>query len=233
MYTPTIKFPLLCFRGYAKTVDTKGIREVYDATANGRDLKRFCSLNLFAPLQRTADGFNVPPPHIIFKAFGFKTMDDWDPLEMKEYHPGVYVSFQGKGWLDVQAHMLGLKQCMGPQNAQLEDSGEKGVTLEDNLSSHNTCEVLTFWTQELSNFSLPEFIPPGMAEPIQAIDRHIGIQYKEYTYLCIRKELTKRLRAARDANGGADGVTVSPLTPRKKRIIITHAIGEFHVKITK
>ena len=134
------QFPIALSLSYLKTVDTKFIGEVFDATANGRELKRFCSLNLFAPLERIAGGSNVPPPHIIFKAYGFKTMDDWDPSDVKEYHPGVYISFQGNVWVDAQTHMLGLKQCMGPQNAQLEDSGEKGVTLEDNLSSHNTCE---------------------------------------------------------------------------------------------
>jgi len=72
-----------------------------------------------------------------------------------------------------------------------------------------------------------------MTENVQVIDRYIGIQYKDYVYLCIRRELTKRLKAARVANGGADGVIIPSLTPREKRILITHAIGEFHEKITK
>ena len=117
---------------------------MYDASAKGRDLKRFCTLNLFAPLKRMADGFNVPPPHIIFKASGFRAMDDWDQKEVKEYHPGVIVSFQEKAWADARTHMHGLTHCMGPQNEQLEESGEKGVTFEDNLTSHKTDEVMSF-----------------------------------------------------------------------------------------
>ena len=52
-------------------------------------------------------------------------------------------------------------------------------------------------------------------------------------YICIRRELTKRLKAARVANGGVDGVKVLSLNPREKRFLITHAIGVFHKKITK
>ena len=43
--------PIALCSSYIKTVDDKGTDEVYDATAKRRDLKRFCSLNLFAPLR--------------------------------------------------------------------------------------------------------------------------------------------------------------------------------------
>jgi len=111
--------------------------------------------------------------------------------------------------------------------------GEKGVVIEDNLSSHLTDKVMAFWGDDLSSFIEPLFIPAGMTENIQVIDWHIGVRYKQYVYSCIRMELTKRLKAARDATGGVDGVSVPSLTPREKRILITHAIGEFHEKITK
>jgi len=83
--------PIALCSSYIKTVDDKGSDEVYDATAKGRDLKRFYSLNLCAPLRRMPDGSNVPPPHIIFKTTGFKTIDDWNQLEVDEYRPGVIV----------------------------------------------------------------------------------------------------------------------------------------------
>jgi len=53
------------------------------------------------------------------------------------------------------------------------------------------------------------------------IDWHIGIWYKEYVYLCIRRELIRRLKAAQVANGGVNGVIIPSLTPREKRILIT------------
>ena len=71
-------------------------------------------------------------------------MDDWDQKEVKEYHPGVIVSFQEKACADARTHMHGLTHCMGPQNERLEGSGEKGVTFEDNLTSHKTDEVMSF-----------------------------------------------------------------------------------------
>ena len=43
--------PIALCSSYIKTIDGKGTDEVYDATAKGRDLKCFCSLNLFAPLR--------------------------------------------------------------------------------------------------------------------------------------------------------------------------------------
>ena len=224
---------IVLWSSYVKTVDNKGVDEVYDTTSKGRDPKRFCLLNFFAPLERMPDGSNVPPPHIVFEATGFKNMDDWDQSEVDKYHLCAFVSFQEKAWVDAPTHMLGLKQCMGPHNIRLEESGEKGVLFEDSLLSHKTDKVLTFWREMLSICCEPQFIPANMTELTQVIDRHIGIWYKEFVYLCIRRELTKRLREAHDANSGVAGVTVPALTPREKRILITHTIGELHNRITK
>ena len=38
---------------------------------------------------------------------------------------------------------------------------------------------------------------------------------------------------ARATNGGADGVTIPTLTPQERRILVAHAIGDCHEKITK
>ena len=45
--------------------------------------------------------------------------------------------------------------------------------------------------------------------------------------------MPKRLREAHGANSGVAGVTIPALTPREKRILITHTIGELHNRITK
>ena len=225
--------PISLCSSYAKTVDDKGADEIYDATAKERDIKRFCTLNLIAPLMRLPDGSNVPLVHVVFHATGFKTSEEWDQSEVAEYHPGVVVSFQRKAWVDAQTHMHGLTKMMKPIDKTLGEQGLVGLTIEDNLSSHKTDKVMAFWGEELSNFVEPEFCPARMTENVQVIDRHIGIRYKQAVYLALRAELTKRLEAARAAAGGADGVTIPSLTPREKRILITHAIGEFHAKITK
>ena len=180
-----------------KTVGDKGIDEVYDATAKSSDVKRFCTLNLIAPLKQMADGSNTPPPHIVFHASGFRKSDDWDKSEVAEYHPGVVVSFQKKAWVDAETHKHGLTLMMAKQNERLEISGKKGVVIEDNLLSHNTNEVMAFWGEELRSFIEPQFVPPNMTENVQVVDRHCGVQYKEYAYRCVRREYNKRLKAKR------------------------------------
>ena len=52
-----------------------------------------------------ADGSNVPPPYIIFKASGFRAMNDWDQKEVKEYHLGVIVLFQEKTYGQMSVHI--------------------------------------------------------------------------------------------------------------------------------
>jgi hypothetical protein len=76
------------------------------------------------------DGSDVPPPHIIFKGTGFKTMDYYNQSEVDKYHPGEVVLFQEKAWTDARTHIHGLKHCMGPQNERLGESGEKGLLLK-------------------------------------------------------------------------------------------------------
>ena len=116
------------------------------------------------PLKRKADGSNVPPPHLVFQATGFKSSDDWNQAEVAEYHPGVVVSFQSKAWVDARTHIHGLTKMWKPINEQLGNDGGKGAVFEDNLSSHKTDEVLAFWGDELPNFSNPQFIPANMME---------------------------------------------------------------------
>ena len=73
-----------------------------------------------------------------------------------------------------------------------------------------------------------------MTSMLQPVDRHVGVRYKVAVHMAIRKEVTKRLTEARIANGGnAEGVAVKRLTPRETRIIITHAVGECHDKLSE
>ena len=125
-----------------------------------------------------------------------------------------------------------LVQVLGPINSLLESEGMMGVTFEDNLSSHKTLEVLRFWKTHLKNFVGPRFVPANLTDIIQVIDRHIGIIYKRAVYKAIRVELQKRLRQAREAAGGADGITIKALIPREKRIIITKAVSDCHERLT-
>ena len=71
------KVPLALCPSYLRTLDDKGVADVFDATSKANDLKRFCSLNLIAPLKRKADGSNIPKPHLVFQATCFKTSEEW------------------------------------------------------------------------------------------------------------------------------------------------------------
>ena len=109
----------------------------------------------------------------------------------------------------------------------------RGVTFEDNLSSHHTDATMDFWRSELPHFEEPRFVPAKMTEIIQVIDRHIGVQYKRAVYLAFRKELMRRLRKAREEAGTSVGVKITPMAPREKRILITKSVAEEHEKLLK
>ena len=48
--------PIGLCSSYSTTVEDKGADEVYDATSTDKEIKRFCTLNLAAPLARRANG---------------------------------------------------------------------------------------------------------------------------------------------------------------------------------
>ena len=74
--------PIALCSSYFKTVENKGAIEVYDVTAKERDIKCFCTLNLVGPLKGKVNRSNVPPPHLVFQATGFKSSDDWNQAEV-------------------------------------------------------------------------------------------------------------------------------------------------------
>ena len=213
------------------TVDTKGATEIYDGTSKSSEEKRFCTLNLSAPMDVLPDGSNVPPPHVVFRG-KTQTGDEWhDAGERAAWDPDVVVSFQENTWVDTNTHVYGLSKCFGEINGRLEEEGLKGLVIEDNLSVHHTAQSLEHWANELPAFLPPEFLPANMTLILQVIDRHVGILYKQAVYMAVRKVMMERLQAARNEAGGADGVTVAPLAPGDKRIIITKAIGACHRRL--
>ena len=225
--------PIELCQKHDKTIDSKGVQEVYDATSKSSDTKRFCTLNLFVPMTLRPDMANLPNPHVVFSG-KFQTGNEWhDPDERELWDDGVAVSFQENAWVDTPTHIYGLEECLGPINSLLEkeDNGMKGVTFEDNLSVHLTARSLSHWANKIPFFLPPQFLPAGVTDIIQVIDRHIGILYKQAVYLAMRKEMMRRLQAARKEAGRVDGVTVPALIPREKRILITKAIGDCHRRL--
>ena len=215
------------------TIDTTGAVEVYDAIGKDLDTKRFCTLNLYGAMELRDNRLNLPKPHLVFQATKFQTADDWhDQDERAEWDDRVVVSFQQNAWVDTRTHVHAMKEVLAPINNYLAGVEEKGLVIEDNLSSHKTDEALDFWANELENFLMPEFVPPNMTEVIQVIDRHIGILYKRAVYRAMRREIMRRLREAREAAGTAHGVTIKPMTPRERRILITRAVADEHERLS-
>ena len=189
-------------------------------------------LNLIAPIKRRADGSNLPKLHLVFQASGFKTGEEWEQDEVAEWHPGVIVLFQKKAWVDDLTHMHGLELMLGDidkTTARKLKRGRGGV--EDNLSAHKTDEVMEFWTEQLPTFSNAQFIPAKQPPRVQMIDCHCGIQYKNYVYYRFCQELCPCLEKARAENNGSEGVMIPSLTPRERRILMTHAVGDFYERI--
>ena len=215
-----------------KTIDDKGSVEVYDANGKDEDTKRFCTLNLYGGMCLREDLANQVKPHLVFHASKFRDGDDWDEAEREQWDPRVVVSFQQNAWVDAETHMLAMDKVLGPVNDHLQEVGMKGLVVEDNLSSHKTPAVNRYWEEKFPNFLPPEFVPPNMTETMQVIDRHIGILYKRAVYRAMRAEMAKRLREARAAAGGAEGIVVQRMTPKEKRILITKAVADEHEKLT-
>ena len=175
----------------------------------------------------------IPKPHLVFKG-KYQSGDDWhDKSEIEEWDSRVVVSFQENAWVDAKTHRLGLDKVLGPIDAHLSlhDHDMKGFVFEDNLTSHHTEDVMQHWKDNPPNFVPPRFVPANMTDIVQVIDRHIGVRYKQAVHMAFRTEMVHRLKAAREAAGGADGIIIPKLIPRDKRIIITKAVAAEHEKL--
>ena len=93
------------------TVHTTGDFGVYDAIGKDSDIKRVCTLNLFGAMIYREDRLNVPMPHLVFHASGFRKGSEWqDKDEVALWDKRVVVSFQENAWVDAQTHMYGLEE---------------------------------------------------------------------------------------------------------------------------
>ena len=99
-------------------------------------------------------------------------------------------------------------------NDALRGTSFEGVTFEDNLSSHRKEAVLKCFSQELSNFVKPCFLPEKMMTIIQVIDCHVGSQCKISIHIAFRNVIKERLNAAQVAVNGDMSVTIKPLKPK-------------------
>lgn len=162
--------PIELADGKGKSVHDTGDDMVYDGFGKETDVKRFCTLNLFGAMDYRDDGLNIPKPHVVFNGT-FKPGSEWhDEEEREQWDKRVYVSFQENAWVDARTHILGLKAVLGGDiNELLKTEKMIGVTLEDNLGSHKTKEVMHTWDNcpLLSEFIRPRFVPPNLTDIVQ------------------------------------------------------------------
>ena len=118
-----------------------------------------------------------------------------------------------------KTHIYGLEQMFKPVNDILKETLLKGVIFEENLLYHQTNAVFVYFRDQLPDSIDPFFLPAKMTMIIQAIDRHIAIQYKRVFYVALSKVIMERLNDARKAANGDIRVTIEPLEPKEKRIL--------------
>ena len=66
--------------------------------------------------------------------------------------------------------------------------------------------------------------PPDLTQCIQAIDRHIGVQYKLAVYQAIRAESMRLIKKN-------DGASTVKLKPMDKRVLITKVVADTHERL--
>ena len=103
--------PIQLCASTATTIDDKGADEIYVCVVNEKDLKRFWTLNLLAPMKLLPDKSNLTHVQIVFQCdAGFQYGDYWhDTEERAQWDPRVIVSFQGNAWVEEQTHIYALK----------------------------------------------------------------------------------------------------------------------------
>lgn len=224
--------PIALSPTYASTVDSIGTECVYDAVGNENDFRRFCTLDLVIPMKVADDLGNLPKPGVVFSASKFMSAEDWhDQDEAAEWDDRVVVSFQDNAWVDSNTYQHHLREQMKPIDTWCESKGSKGVTFQDQLSSYLTETSVATFEEALPNFLPPRYYPSQLSFCVQAVDRHVGKVYKMRAYRSIRAEQMRRLREARA--GGDTTATISPLSPRDKRIIICKSIADTHEELAK
>ena len=159
--------PINLAESCSRTINQKGAKEVYDGCSKGVDIKRLCTLNLMIPMQVSADLSNIPKPHIIFSASAYKVGDDWAVSGREQWPSNVIVSFQENTWVVRKGFKYEVSKMLQEINKRLEEKGETGVLVADNLSTHKSEESLTFFENELKAFAEPRFYPANMTMSLQ------------------------------------------------------------------
>jgi hypothetical protein len=229
----------------SRTAEDVGEDVVWDSVTKSSDCKRFCTLNLTVPMICTQD--NYVKPHVIFQGTR-QHGDDWHDASEREEWGNCHVTFNEKAWANGEETIRGL-ECL---KADLMAAGKGAVDnpamySEDNLGSHKTNIVDEWWEKNMAAW-IPghKFVPPNTTWCTQAIDHHIGIQYKLHVYKKIRAAVMTKMNKVMThqrsksveagASNSADGtmeadVVIVALTAREKRIIITQAIEEKHKQL--
>ena len=213
------QMPIMLAAAGTKTVDEKGKDVVWVSVGQESDLKRTATLDLYIPMlvmfNEHGEPVNLPRPHIIFAATFFQTAEEFDPEEAKQYHKGVLVSFAQNAWVNEQVHSRGLKECLGPQIERITNAKQKGIELEDNLSSHKTPAIQELWQSIDFKNMAHEFVPENLTSDTQALDHHIFIRYHSNVYKAYRELMVARVREKKPLE----------MSAKEKRIFLTHVLG--------
>ena len=179
------QMPVMFAQAGTRTVDEKGKDVIWVSAGQTKDEKRFATLDLYVPMEVLFDAsgnpVNLPPPHLIFAATNVQSAEAFDPEEAMLYHPGVEVTFAPNAWVNEDVHSRGLQLCLAPQVERIRAANQKGIEIEDNLSSHKTSDILKMWSTEFKEMA-HEFSPPNLTMDTQALDHHILIQYHDSIY---------------------------------------------------
>jgi hypothetical protein len=194
--------PIALASDHSRTIDTVGKEVIFDSTTNDSETKRFCSLNLFIPMELLPDLSNLPKPHLVFKATEFCEGKDWvgkrdspgQQLERDLWSKDVIVSFQENAWVDARTTIYSLQEQTNLEKGLQQADIKNPQIFEDCLAAHTTPEVLAYWKSHKPHWDRRS-LPKNLTWCTQPIDRHIGIQYKTAVYRAIREECLKRIKA--------------------------------------
>ena len=209
-----------------QTIDEKGKDVIWDGVGGESDDKRFCTLNLWIPMEPREDGKNNIKPVLVFRASKFTPGDKWSlSNEREKWDPRVDVCFQENAWVDTRTNIFTIEKASECVSDWLKEEDILGVQFEDNLSSHKTEESQSAWKTSLPNFRPPRYYPPRLTGVVQSIDRHVGIHYKRGVYTDVREECLRRMWAAGPGN------RPEPMTNAERRILITKSVANTHDRL--
>ena len=100
-----------------RTIDHVGNKVVWISSGTESDEKRFCTANLWIPMEVLPDQMNLPRIHVVFRATKFCPGESWtgcdkagQPRERDLWHPDCIVSFQANAWVDTETNIYCLQK---------------------------------------------------------------------------------------------------------------------------